>query len=72
MVQVLAYLDHGSKVTDEESAAALKSLPLAPTVGNHDSTLVNYTYHFNTPNNSELGSNGIVGGDYWFTYGNAL
>ncbi len=54
------------------SADALKSLPLAPTVGNHDSTLVNYTYHFNTPNNSELGSNGIVGGDYWFTYGNAL
>ncbi len=54
------------------SADALKSLPLAPTVGNHDSTTVNYTYHFNTPNNSELGSNGIVGGDYWFTYGNAL
>ncbi len=54
------------------SADALRSLPLAPTVGNHDSTLVNYSYHFNTPNNSELGSNGIVGGDYWFTYGNAL
>ena len=54
------------------SADALKYLPLAPTVGNHDSTTVNYTYHFNTPNNSELGSNGIVGGDYWFTYGNAL
>ena len=54
------------------SADALKSLPLAPTVGNHDSTTVNYTYHFNTPNNSDLGSNGIVGGDYWFTYGNAL
>lgn len=54
------------------SADALKSLPLAPTVGNHDSTTVNYTYHFNTPNNSNLGSNGVVGGDYWFTYGNAL
>ncbi len=54
------------------SASALKSLPLAPTVGNHDATLGNYNYHFNTPNSSELGSNGIVGGDYWFTYGNAL
>lgn len=53
-------------------ASALRSLPFAPAVGNHDSTLPNYSYHFNTPNNSSLGSNGIVGGDYWFTYGNAL
>ena len=53
-------------------APVLRSLPFAPTVGNHDASMPNYTYHFNTPNNSELGSNGIVGGDYWFTYGNAL
>ena len=50
----------------------MKSLPVATTVGNHDADNANYTYHFNTPNNSELGSNGIVGGDYWFTYGNTL
>ncbi|MGN1031235.1 MAG: metallophosphoesterase, partial [Butyricicoccaceae bacterium] len=50
----------------------LKSLPVATTVGNHDADNANYTYHFNTPNNSELGSNGIVGGDYYFTYGSAL
>ena len=50
----------------------LQSLPVATTVGNHDADNANYTYHFNTPNNSELGSNGIVGGDYYFTYGNAL
>lgn len=50
----------------------LKSLPVATTVGNHDADNPNYTYHFNTPNNSELGSNGIVGGDYYFTYGSAL
>lgn len=50
----------------------LKSLPVATTVGNHDADNANYTYHFNTPNNSELGSNGIVGGDYYFTYGNTL
>lgn len=54
------------------SSDVLRSLPFAPTPGNHDSTMVNYTYHFNTPNNSELGSNGIIGGDYWFTYGNSL
>ena len=50
----------------------LKSLPVATTVGNHDADNSNYTYHFNTPNNSELGSNGIVGGDYYFVYGDVL
>lgn len=50
----------------------LDSLPVATTVGNHDADNANYTYHFNTANNSELGSNGIVGGDYYYTYGNAL
>lgn len=54
------------------SPDVLKSLPVATTVGNHDADNANYTYHFNTPNNSELGSNGIVGGDYWFTYGSVL
>lgn len=54
------------------SPDVLKSLAVATTVGNHDADNPNYTYHFNTPNNSEKGSNGIVGGDYWFTYGNAL
>lgn len=50
----------------------LDSLPVATTVGNHDADNPNYIYHFNTANNSELGSNGIVGGDYYYTYGNAL
>ncbi len=54
------------------SPDALDSLPVATTVGNHDADNANYTYHFNTANASELGSNGIVGGDYYFTYGNAL
>ena len=54
------------------SPDVLKSLPGATTVGNHDADNANYTYHFNTPNSSELGSNGIVGGDYYFTYGDAL
>lgn len=54
------------------SPTILKSLPVAPTVGNHDSDNANYTWHFNIPNVSELGSNGIVGGDYSFRYGDAL
>lgn len=54
------------------SPEAMDSLPVATTVGNHDADNPNYQYHFNIPNLSEKGSNGIVGGDYWFTYGNAL
>lgn len=54
------------------SPDVLKNLPLATTVGNHDADNANYTYHFNTANASELGSNGKVGGDYWFKHDNAL
>ncbi len=54
------------------SPDVLKNLPVATTVGNHDADNANYTYHFNTANASELGSNGKVGGDYWFKYDNAL
>lgn len=54
------------------SPDALKSLPVATTVGNHDADNANYTYHFNTPNMSKLGDNGTAGGDYWFTYGDVL
>ncbi|HCT64182.1 MAG TPA: phosphohydrolase [Lachnospiraceae bacterium] len=50
----------------------LESLPVATTVGNHDSDNPNYTWHFNTPNLSTLGSNNIVGGDYYFRHGKAL
>ena len=54
------------------SPEVLKNLPVATTVGNHDADNANYTYHFNTANASELGSNGKVGGDYWFKHNNAL
>lgn len=50
----------------------LKSLPVATTVGNHDADNANYLYHFNVPNLSTLGANEYVGGDYSFTYGDAL
>ena len=54
------------------SPDVLKNLLVATTVGNHDADNANYTYHFNTVNASELGSNGKVGGDYWFKHDNAL
>lgn len=54
------------------SPDVLKSVPLASTVGNHDADNANYTYHFNPANLSQLGDNGTVGGDYYYTYGDAL
>lgn len=50
----------------------LRSIPVATTVGSHDDDNPNYDYHFNVPNQSTLGQNDYVGGDYWFTYGSAL
>lgn len=54
------------------SPDVLKNLPVATTVGNHDADNENYFYHFNITNASNLGSNGTVGGDYWFKHDNAL
>ena len=51
----------------------MKSVPVATTVGNHDADNQNYQYHFNITNLSNLGNNDYnVGGDYYFTYGDAL
>lgn len=49
----------------------LRNIPLATAIGNHDSLSGNYSYHFNNPNASNLGST-VAGGDYYFTYGNSL
>lgn len=54
------------------SPEIMKKVPVATTVGNHDADNANYTYHFNTANQSSLGDNGYVGGDYYFTYEDAL
>lgn len=50
---------------------ALRSLPVATTIGNHDSNSPNYSYHFNNPNTSDLGLT-KAGGDYYYSYGNTL
>lgn len=50
----------------------LRQLPTATTIGNHDNT-IHYEYHFNVPNqNPELGNYDQSGGNYYFTYGDAL
>lgn len=56
------YLDH----------AALKNLPVATVIGNHDSGSNAYSEHFNVPNESEEYGTTTAGGDYWFVYNNVL
>ncbi|SCH86589.1 Calcineurin-like phosphoesterase [uncultured Clostridium sp.] len=53
------------------SPTILKSLPIATSLGNHDAISGNYSYHFNNPNTSSLGST-AGGGDYYFRYGNSI
>lgn len=64
------------KVKEEEyasylSASALQYLPVATTIGNHDSLNDDYSNHFTTPNQTGLGKT-QAGGDYYFSYGDIL
>ena len=53
------------------SPDVLASLPVATTIGNHDSLNPDYMYHFNNPNATENGAT-QAGGDYYYSYGNGL
>ncbi|PZD97093.1 hypothetical protein DNH61_04165 [Paenibacillus sambharensis] len=53
------------------SPGVLRRLPVATTAGNHDNA-VNYTYHFNQPNESKAYGVTAAGGNYYYTYGDAL
>lgn len=59
-------------------ATALRSLPVATTIGNHDHGFTNYSAHFNNPNNQDEASSeynsgeSAAGTDYYYTYGNVL
>ena len=53
------------------SASALTGLPVATTIGNHDSLNKDYSYHFNNPNPTSLGMT-EAGGDYYYSYGPGL
>ena len=57
-----------SQYTDYFSPEYLRSLPVAPAVGNHEGTAANFGYHFNVPNETE----GSYFGNYWYVYNNAL
>lgn len=67
----------GKNVRESEYAgftypALLRMLPLATTIGNHESKGTDYKYHYNNPNSEDgLGSTNS-GSDYYFSYGNVL
>lgn len=55
------------------STTALKSLPVATTIGNHDATNKSYSFHFNNPNSfTAETSPSVAGNGYYYTYGSAL
>lgn len=59
-------------------AEALTSLPVSTTIGNHDSSSAQYTFHYNNPNSfadsdtSYTEGKTAAGTDYYYTYGNVL
>lgn len=52
--------------------AALRSLPVAAAIGNHETKGTDYKYHFNNPNSSGNYGKTPSGCDYYFRRGNAL
>ena len=59
-------------------AEVLTSLPIATTIGNHDSKSYQYSLHYNNPNSFALSDETYAkghtnaGSDYYYTYGNVL
>ena len=53
------------------SADVLASVPVATTIGNHDSLNPDYMYHFNNPQRHGIRRH-EAGGDYYYSYGEGL
>ncbi len=70
--------DQGSAGLESEykgfaSAVALKSIPVATTIGNHDRKGVDYKTFTNLPNENENAAvSSYIGEDYWFVKGDVL
>lgn len=69
-------VNNTGKAKEEEYAAylaaeALKTVPVATTIGNHDSLNADYAYHFYNPNPTQNGMT-EAGGDYYYSYGDGL
>lgn len=52
--------------------SVFRSLPVASTIGNHDTAGSDYTAHFNNPNSSDELGKTSAGSDYYFSYGDVL
>jgi len=51
---------------------ALKGIPLAACMGNHDKKAFNLKYYMNNPNAHKALLGSLQGGDYWFRYNDVL
>ena len=54
------------------SPELMKTIPFAPTVGNHDRKSVGYKYYTFLPNQADLTFKSYIGTDYWVRYGDVL
>lgn len=50
----------------------LREMPLATTIGNHESKGSDYKYHYNNPNSTDNLGATQSGSDYYFSYGDVL
>jgi len=60
-----------SQYTDLFAPDGIRSLPLAPVIGNHD-TAANFFYHYNIPNEQGTASSTDAGGNYYYLYNRIL
>lgn len=51
---------------------ALRNVPVATTIGNHESKGDDYSLHYNNPNSENNLGTTASGGDYYFSYGDTL
>lgn len=52
--------------------SVLRNIPFAAVIGNHDTRVGDYQYHFNNPNTAGNYGSTPAGCDYYFSYNNAL
>ncbi len=69
--------DDDKKTRESEYAgylypSVLRSLPVASTIGNHDTAGADYSVHFNNPNAEDNLGATEAGSDYYFSYGDVL
>lgn len=54
------------------SPALMKTVPFAPSIGNHDRKSVGYKAYTYLPNENDVTFKSYIGTDYWYRYGDVL